>query len=72
MSKKKTRLDRFSDLTWNDIEAWAGGKIVSRGKNYQCQGRVSDLAVTVNGRPDPYSESPFSSLTRVGEASLTC
>ena len=46
MPKKKTRLDRFSDLTWDDIEGWAGGKIVSRGKTYQRQGRVSDLAVT--------------------------
>lgn len=46
MPKKKTQLDRFFDLTWNDIEAWAGGKIVSRGKSYQRQGRVSDLAVT--------------------------
>ena len=49
MPKKKTRLDRFSDLTWNDIEKWAGGKIVSRGKSYQRQGRVSDLAVTDAG-----------------------
>lgn len=49
MPKKKTHLDRFSDLTWNDIEAWADGKIVSRGKNYQRQGRVSDLAVTADG-----------------------
>jgi uncharacterized Zn finger protein len=49
MPKKKTRLDRFSDLTWNDIEKWAGGKIVSRGKSYQRQGRVSDLAVTDDG-----------------------
>jgi uncharacterized Zn finger protein len=49
MPKKKTRLDRFSDLTWNDIEEWAGGKIVSRGKRYQRQGRVSDLAVTDDG-----------------------
>lgn len=46
MPKKKTQLDRFADLTWNDIEEWAGGKIVSRGKNYQRQGLVSDLAVT--------------------------
>jgi len=46
MPNKKTPLDRFSDLTWNDIESWAGGKIVSRGQNYQRQGRVSDLAVT--------------------------
>ena len=46
MRKKKAQLDRFSDLTLNDIEEWAGGKIVSRGKSYQQQGLVSDLAVT--------------------------
>ena len=46
MPKKKTQLDQFADLTWNHLEEWAGGKIVSRGKNYQRQGRVRDLAVT--------------------------
>ena len=46
MPKKKTLQDRFFDLTWNDIEEWAGSKIVSRGKSYQRQGRVSDLAIT--------------------------
>ncbi len=46
MPKKKTLQDRFSDLTWNDIEEWAGSKIVSRGKSYQRQGRVSDLGIT--------------------------
>ena len=46
MPKKKTRRDPFSDLTWNDIEEWAGGKIVSRGKSYQRQGLVSDLVIT--------------------------
>jgi len=46
MSKKKPKLDRFADLTWNDLEEWAGSRIVSRGKNYQGQGRVCDLAVT--------------------------
>ena len=49
MPKKKTRAKRFSDLTWNDFEEWAGGKIVSRGKSYQRQGRVSDLAITDDG-----------------------
>jgi uncharacterized Zn finger protein len=49
MPKKKTKLDRFPDLTWDDIEAWVGGTIVSRGKNYQRQGRVADLAVTDDG-----------------------
>jgi len=41
MTKKKTQLDRFADLTWNDIEDWAGRKIVSRGKDYQRGGHVS-------------------------------
>jgi len=49
MPEKKRQLDRFLGLTWNDIEAWAGGKIVSRGKSYQQQGRVADLAVTDDG-----------------------
>lgn len=49
MPKKKTQLERFAELTWNDLEAWAGEKIVSRGKNYQAQGHVSDLALTDDG-----------------------
>lgn len=49
MLNKKTPLDRFAELTWNDIETWAGGTIVSRGRNYQRQGRVADLAVTDDG-----------------------
>lgn len=46
MPKKKTKPNRFADLTWNDLEEWAGSKIISRGKSYQRQGRVRDLAVT--------------------------
>ena len=49
MPKKKTQVDRFADLTWNDFEEWAGSKIVSRGKSYQHQGFVSDLAQTDDG-----------------------
>ena len=49
MAKNQTRskaiLNRFADLTWNDLEEWAGSRIVSRGNNYQGQGRVCDLAV---------------------------
>ncbi len=46
MPKKKTQLNQFADLTWNDLEERAGSKIVSRGKSYQRQGRVCNLAVT--------------------------
>ena len=49
MPKKRKRAKGFADLTWNDLEEWAGEKIVSRGKNYQRQGRVSDLAITDGG-----------------------
>lgn len=49
MTKKKSRLEMISSLTWNDLEDWAGGTIVSRGRTYQRQGRVSDLAVTDDG-----------------------
>lgn len=34
------------DLTWADLESWAGTKIVSRGTSYQKSGAVRDLAVT--------------------------
>jgi len=36
-------------LTWNDIDGWASENIISRGKTYQRQGRVFDLAVTIDG-----------------------
>ena len=65
MPNKKTQLDRFSDLTWDDIEAWAGGKIVSRGKNYQQQGRVSDLAVTEDGSLIAWVDGSARYATRV-------
>jgi len=49
MPEKKRQLYRFLGLTWNDIAAWASGKIASRGKSYQRQGRVADLAITDDG-----------------------
>jgi uncharacterized Zn finger protein len=47
--KKREQADPFANLTWDDLEQWAGGKIVSRGERYQRQGRVSELAVTDDG-----------------------
>lgn len=31
----KTKLKEFKNLTWPDLEEWAGDKIVARGKSYQ-------------------------------------
>ena len=47
--RKTTPLKPFADLTWADLEDWAGSRIVSRGKNYQREGAVRDLALTPEG-----------------------
>lgn len=47
MSRRKKKT--FTDLTWADLEAWAGAKIVSRGKDYQKHSYVKDLALTSDG-----------------------
>jgi len=39
----------LSALTWAELEAWAGSRIVSRGKSYQKSGCVRDLARTSDG-----------------------
>jgi uncharacterized Zn finger protein len=49
MTKKEGRSDPFADLTWDDLEQWAGSRIVERGERYQGQGRVSQLARTDDG-----------------------
>lgn len=42
-------MSQFEDLTWDDLHAWAGSRIVFRGRSYQEQGYVSDLARTEDG-----------------------
>lgn len=46
MKKSKKKL---YDLTWADLEAWAGKKVVSRGTSYQKSRYVRELAVTRTG-----------------------
>jgi uncharacterized Zn finger protein len=48
MSKAKKTIDPFTELTWADLEEWAGSRIVSRGKRYQRNGCVSELARTAD------------------------
>ena len=42
----KTR-KKFADLAWQDLEEWAGVRVVARAKGYK--GEVEDLSVTANG-----------------------
>ena len=41
--------DSYTDLTWEDLEDWAGTTIVSRGRTYQRNSSVSDLGITPEG-----------------------
>ena len=45
----KAPANPFATLTWDDVEAWAGASIVSRGKSYQRSRRVQQLARTTSG-----------------------
>ena len=41
--------DLFKQLTWDDLQAWAGTRIVSRGQSYQRNRQVDGLTQTRNG-----------------------
>jgi uncharacterized Zn finger protein len=50
MSKKKSKpKDPFIALSWDDLNDWAGSRIVNRGRSYQRQGLVSGLGKTRDG-----------------------
>lgn len=48
--KTQATTKTWTSLTWDDLGAWAGSRSVSRGKAYQRQGRVKDLALAADGR----------------------
>ena len=48
-NQKDTPLQHFTTLSWDDIVTWAGYKIADRGRHYQRDGRVKDLATTESG-----------------------
>ncbi len=49
MPLKRKKSDSFRKLTWDDLEAWVGSRIVGRGRNYQHSGFVRGLARTSDG-----------------------
>ena len=40
----------WAALTWSNLDDWAGGRSVMRGRAYQRQGRVKDLSIAEDGR----------------------
>jgi len=49
MKKEALKRDLFERLNWDDLEQWAGSRVLSRGQGYQRSHRVKDLAQTQTG-----------------------
>ena len=68
--KKTTRTrkpcDPFSRLTWEDLEDWAGHRIVARGHSYQRGNAVQGPAHTADGVLLAWVEGSRRYATRVG------
>jgi hypothetical protein len=48
--KTSSDANGWASLTWDDLDRWAGGRSVQRGRAYQRQGRVKNLAISDDGR----------------------
>jgi uncharacterized Zn finger protein len=44
--QKPSRYDGWTVLSWDDLAEWAGSRSVGRGRTYQKQGPVHDLAIS--------------------------
>jgi uncharacterized Zn finger protein len=55
----------FENLSWFDLESWAGLKIVSRGKSYQRNKSVRELAITGSGELVAWVEGSTTYATKV-------
>ncbi len=49
MASKKPKADFFKELTWDNLEEWAGSRVLSRGQGYQRSRRVNNLVQTQDG-----------------------
>jgi uncharacterized Zn finger protein len=76
MPRKRSKEDRFRELTWDNLREWAGSTIVTRGRSYQRNGHVQGLARTPNGGLVAWVHGTQRYATRVdfeeGELTSTC
>jgi uncharacterized Zn finger protein len=49
MTRKNPKSDLLKQLTWDDLEEWAGSRVLGRGQSYQRNRRVEGLAQTQKG-----------------------
>jgi len=55
----------WEKLTWDDLDDWTGSRTVSRGKSYQRQGRVNQLAISDAGVLLAWVDGSHAYATRV-------
>jgi uncharacterized Zn finger protein len=48
-TKKDTIERRWLELTWDELDDWAGQRAVERGRDYRRAGQVQELALTAEG-----------------------
>jgi uncharacterized Zn finger protein len=76
-TRKKPASDNpFLELTWTDIEDWAGSRVLSRGKSYQRSGAVEELGITKRHQLVAWVDGSTRYATTVsfkrGQLSSTC
>ena len=78
-TRRKKQLDPFSELTWDDVEEWAGDRIVTRGRSYQRRGAVRDIKRAEDGALIAWVQGTRRYATRVSirgkknlESECTC
>ena len=49
MIQRRLKIGSFQDLSWDDLEGWAGATVVSRARSYQRSGQVHGLARMPSG-----------------------
>jgi len=76
MVGKKSKIDLFKERTWDDLQDWAGSRVLSRGQSYQRSHRVQELVLTQNGELVAWVQGEKRYATQVdferGELISTC
>ncbi len=76
MVRKNSKTGLFKELTWDDLQEWAGSRVLSRGQSYQRSHRVQELAQTESGELVAWVQGEKRYATQVdfkgGELISTC
>jgi uncharacterized Zn finger protein len=73
MAQQHPTTNRFAELTWNDLQEWAGSSTVSRGRSYQRNHQVQELACTSTGSLLAWVQGTqrYATLIEITEGRLT-